>query len=179
MARPETDLIAPLIWNTKAPRKTKIFAWLLFKDRLSTALNLAHKNIISSDLCARCATLPEDSIHLFITCPLANRIWHQVGVLPQDDDLNELWDVPLPQHLPKNAWPFVLLSLLSSIWAARNDMLFRNVDQCSVITIRNLVSDLDLWSHRLVDTGDKEDVFSWRSYLSARCTVPLLFLQPF
>ena len=77
------------------------------------------------------------------------------------------------EHLPKNAWPIVLLALLSSIWAARNDMLFRNVDQCSVITIRNLLSDLDLWEHCLADTGDKEDVSSWRTYLSARCTVPL------
>ena len=75
MARPETDLIAPLIWNTKAPRKIKIFAWLLFKDRLNTAVNLTQKNIIPSDLCTRCATLPEDSTHLFISCPLANRIW--------------------------------------------------------------------------------------------------------
>ena len=118
MARPETDLNAPLIWNTKAPRKTKIFSWLLFKDRLSTAVNLAHKNIISSDLCTRCAMLPEDSTHLFLTCPLANRIWQRLGVLPHKADLNELWDAPLPQHLPKNAWPLILLALLSNIWAA-------------------------------------------------------------
>ena len=118
MTKPDTDLIAPLIWGTKAPRKIKIFAWLLFKDRLSTAVNLAHKNIIHSDLCTLCAMLPEDSTHLFITCPLANRIWQRMGVLPHEADLNELWDAPLPQHLPKNAWPLILLALLSNIWAA-------------------------------------------------------------
>ncbi|XP_040258075.1 uncharacterized protein [Aegilops tauschii subsp. strangulata] len=112
MTKPDTDLIAPLIWGTKAPRKIKIFAWLLFKDRLNTGVNLAQKHIISSNLCPRCATSPEDSTHIFITCPLANRIWQRVGFLPSSDDLNELWDTPLPQHLPKNAWSFVLLALL-------------------------------------------------------------------
>nr|XP_040254031.1 uncharacterized protein LOC120972617 [Aegilops tauschii subsp. strangulata] len=173
MTKPDMDLIAPLIWGTKAPRKIKIFVWLLFKDRLNTIVNLAHKHIISSNLCPRYAASPEDTTHLFIACPLANRIWQRVGFLPSTDDLNELWDIPLPQHLPKNAWPFVLLALLWKIWTARNDMLFRCIDQCFVMTIRNLISDLDLWSHRLIDTGDKEDVLSWRSYLSARCTVPL------
>ena len=46
MARPETDLMAPLIWSAKVPRKLKVFAWLLFKDRLNTRVNLAHKHII-------------------------------------------------------------------------------------------------------------------------------------
>ena len=173
MARPETDLMAPLIWSAKVPRKLKVFSWLLFKDRLNTRVNLARKHIIDSDICPRCATTTEDSNHLFITCPLANRIWQRVGFLPSSDDLNELWDTPLPQHLPKNAWSFILLALLSKIWAADNDMLFRNIDQCSVITLRNLVSDLDLWSHHLINNGDKEDIFSWRTYLSARCIVPL------
>ena len=85
----------------------------------------------------------------------------------------ELWDVTLPPHLSTPAWPLVLMELLWKIWAARNDMVFRNIDQSSVITLRNLISDLDLWSHRLVLTQDKEDVFSWRSYLSARCIVPM------
>uniref|UniRef100_A0A453SRC9 Reverse transcriptase zinc-binding domain-containing protein n=1 Tax=Aegilops tauschii subsp. strangulata TaxID=200361 RepID=A0A453SRC9_AEGTS len=84
---------------------------LLFKDRLNTRVNLAHKHIISSDLCPRCARLPEDSMHLFITCPLANRIWQRIGILPQTDDINELWDASLPHHLPKKAWSLVLMAL--------------------------------------------------------------------
>ncbi|XP_040243757.1 uncharacterized protein [Aegilops tauschii subsp. strangulata] len=112
MTKPDTDPIAPLIWGTKVPRKIKIFAWLLFKDRLNSAVNLAHKHIISSNICPRCATSPEDSTHIFITCPLANRIWQRLGLLPLSDDLNELWDTSLPQNLPTNAWSFVLLALL-------------------------------------------------------------------
>ena len=51
MARPDNNLIAPLIWSAKVPRKLKVFAWLLFKDRLNTIVNLAHKHIIDSDIC--------------------------------------------------------------------------------------------------------------------------------
>ncbi|SPT17523.1 unnamed protein product [Triticum aestivum] len=173
MVQPDNDLIAPLIWSAKSPRKLKIFTWLLFKDRLNTRVNLAHKHIIDSDICPRCARLPEDSSHLFITCPLANRIWQRLGLLPLTDGILDLWDVTIPPHLSTTAWPSVLLALLWMIWAARNDMVFRTVDQSSVITLRNLISVLDLWSHRLVETQDKEDVFSWLPYLSARCTVPM------
>ncbi|XBH70403.1 hypothetical protein VPH35_098069 [Triticum aestivum] len=142
MEQPDHGPHAPLIWTAKIPRKLKVFAWLLFKDRLNTRINLAHKHITASDICPRCARMPEDSSHLFITCPLANRIWQRLGLLPQSDDIIDLWDVAIPPHLPTSTWPSVLLALMWMIWSARNDM-------------------------------DKEDVFSWRSYLSARCTVPM------
>ncbi|XBI87029.1 hypothetical protein VPH35_025165 [Triticum aestivum] len=173
MARPDCDPLAPIIWHSKVPRKIKIFTWLLFKDRLNTRANLVHKHIISTDVCPRCAMLPEDSMHLFLTCPVANRVWQRLGILPQAEGIIDLWDAPIPHQLPHKAWPFILMSLLWKIWAARNDMLFRNIDQRSVITLRALISDLDLWSHRLMERCDKEDVSSWRSYLSARCIVPL------
>lgn len=60
----------------------------------------------------------------------------------------------------------VLVTALRKIWAACNGILFRSIDQRSVITLRLIISDLDMWSHSLMKLGDKEDVFSWRSYLS-------------
>lgn len=144
MRKSDLDLIAPLIWQSKAPQKLKVFAWLLFKNRLNTRVNLAHKSIISSNLCPRCLQLSEDTIHLFITCPLADRVWQRVGIVPLAADINELWDLALPRHLPPKAWPLVLLTILWKIWAARNDMLFRSTNQRFVITLRLVISDLDL-----------------------------------
>ena len=100
MARPDNVPLASLIWCSKDPRKINFFSWLLFKDRLNTRVNLAHKHIISSDICPRCALLPEDFMHLFVTFPLANQIWQHIGILPQTDDITELWDTPLPHKLP-------------------------------------------------------------------------------
>ena len=56
ITRPDADLMAPLIWSAKVPRKLKVFAWLLFKDRLNTRVNLACKHIIDLDIRHRCAT---------------------------------------------------------------------------------------------------------------------------
>lgn len=150
-----------------------MFAWLLFKNRLNTRANLAHKHIITNNLCPRCHQLCEDTAHLFITCLLADRVWQRLGIAPMSDDVKDLWDAALPCHMPAKAWPLVLLSTQWKIWAARSEMLFRSIDQRSVITLRLIISDLDLWSHRTMKSGDKEDVFLWRSYLSARSLVPL------
>ena len=115
MARPDCDPLAPIIWQSKVPRKIKIFTWLLFKDRLNTRANLAHKNIIPTDVCPRCAMLPEDTMHLFLACPVANRVWQRLGILPHADGIIDLWDAPIPQHLPHKAWPLILMSLLWKI----------------------------------------------------------------
>ncbi|KAE8777828.1 putative LRR receptor-like serine/threonine-protein kinase [Hordeum vulgare] len=44
---------ADCIWSFKATIKVKIFAWLLFKDRLNTKANLLRKTIIHDFSCPR------------------------------------------------------------------------------------------------------------------------------
>jgi hypothetical protein len=37
------------IWETCVPNKVKVFAWLYFKDRLSTRSNLHAEHVLDSD----------------------------------------------------------------------------------------------------------------------------------
>lgn len=173
LREPDIDYNAPLIWRSQVPNKIKVFAWLLFRDRLNTRANLVHKHIITDSACPRCQLQPEDAIHLFISCPYAGRIWQRIGITPSSLVVSDLWDAPLPQVTPASVWPFVLLTILWKIWEARNDKLFRSVDRRSSSSCRLILSDLDLWSHRLLKPGDKEAVSSWRLFLSARCSVPM------
>jgi hypothetical protein len=58
-----------LIWNSRAPNKVKIFAWLVQLDRLNTRANLHRQTIIDHDECPTCPSITEDRNHLFFECP--------------------------------------------------------------------------------------------------------------
>lgn len=73
------------IWSSKATIKVKIFAWLLFRDRLNTKANLHHKNIADSAACPRCHDPCEDAIHLVCRCSFAEQVWILLGFSPPTD----------------------------------------------------------------------------------------------
>lgn len=54
-----TDPHGCRIWKTRLPNKVKIFAWLYFRDRLSTRSNLLAKHVVDDDVCQRPAVLDE------------------------------------------------------------------------------------------------------------------------
>jgi hypothetical protein len=49
------DIHGHHIWGTRLPNKVKVFAWLYFKDRLSTRANLFAKHVLDEDACQRCS----------------------------------------------------------------------------------------------------------------------------
>jgi hypothetical protein len=114
------------IWATRVANKVKIFAWLFFKDRLSTKANLFAKHIMGDEQCFRCKQIPEDKQHLFFLCADSVQLWStiQLDHLLMTDD-NDLWDACLPPGLSKAVWPFVLLTTVWRIWDGRNGETFR------------------------------------------------------
>ena len=48
------DMHSIPIWSSCVPTRVKIFAWLLFRDRLNTKCNLLRKHMVSDALCPRC-----------------------------------------------------------------------------------------------------------------------------
>ncbi|KAE8772586.1 Myosin-2 heavy chain [Hordeum vulgare] len=140
--------------------------------RLNCKANLYQKHISPDSRCPRCNHHYENTDHIFLHCPLTRRIWQRLGILTPDY-IEELWDIHDPVSTTRSIWPFILLLLLWKIWAARNAMTFRSIDQHSAITIRLMITELDLWSHRPCNNADKESAFSWRLFLSSRLRVPM------
>lgn len=64
----EIDVHGQRIWGSRVPNKVKIFAWLYFKDRLSTRTNLYAKHILDTERCERCSMDDEDRHHVFFGC---------------------------------------------------------------------------------------------------------------
>ena len=56
-----------------------MFAWLYFKDRLSTRSNLHAKHVLDSDQCQRCAGSIEDKHHTFFGCAVSASVWRKIG----------------------------------------------------------------------------------------------------
>jgi hypothetical protein len=68
------------IWGTRAPNKVKVFAWLYFKDRLTTRSNLYAKHVLDDDQCQRCTNHVEDKHHVFFSCDASSELWDKLGL---------------------------------------------------------------------------------------------------
>lgn len=143
MSQQDGDPIAKAIWHNRAPIKVRIFAWLLFRDRLNSSANLAVKNVINTTNCSRRTSDFEDMEHIFICCPLAARIWRQLGIDP-GHSIQGLWDCCTSNGLDRYVWPFVMFAILWKIWDVRNGMAFRGEATSCNMSIRNIVDDIDL-----------------------------------
>lgn len=170
---PQDDLHAKLIWKSRVPSKIKVFAWLVFKGRLNTKAKLAHKSITPNADCPRCSFNHEDTDHLLIACPLAARIWQRLRIQVLANNTSLLWDALVPHGLDDSVWPFILMAILWRIWDAGNAKAFKSLDTHPSLSLKLIGTDLDLWSHRLSKPCDKDVVFSWRSFLSSRSSVPM------
>lgn len=146
----DADIHAGWIWRTRVPNKVKVFAWLYFKDRLSTRSNLYAKHIVDSVTCELCSRSTEDRHHVFFGCDESLRTWSMLGlsgICGVGD--GEIWTASILMALDKNLWPFVLLAILWRIWDARNGHIFRSERFCSRMVLARVRDDLVTWQKRL------------------------------
>jgi hypothetical protein len=160
------DPEASQIWNSKVPKKVKVFGWLLHLNKINTRANLLHKHIISSDICPRCQAQPEDRNHLFFSCPASAAIWRHMRLTPNTISFSDIWSSPLPTNLPRSVWNTVALIILWKIWDAWNAKVFRNIDQPHTLTVKNIISDLTLWTHCFKQASLRVDADLWRHHLT-------------
>ncbi|KAF5200412.1 hypothetical protein FRX31_010001, partial [Thalictrum thalictroides] len=64
-----------LVWEVKVPSFVKFFMWSLVWNRILTVDQLAAKGIIVPNSCVMCANTPEDTHHLFLSCPVSLQVW--------------------------------------------------------------------------------------------------------
>ncbi|KAE8777742.1 Phosphatase YidA [Hordeum vulgare] len=102
---------ADRIWGMRATIKVKIFAWLLFRDRLNTNVNLHCKTIALDSLCPRSVHHLEDVSHLALYCPRAIKVGHLLGLHPPPN-IDYIWNTITPVGLDINIWPTVALAIL-------------------------------------------------------------------
>jgi hypothetical protein len=156
-----------VIWSCPTPSKVSAFVWQLLHDRIPTRLNLMRRGIIDAvgDFsCPCCHESAESSLHLFIYCDVALRVW--AGVFAWLD---------LPFSLPHNL--FSLLSFFTfnggksirkglcmvwsavvwALWRHRNSIVFENGSVNSAEVLDGIM------------------VSAWKWWISHSKTHPLLY----
>ncbi|GAU22350.1 hypothetical protein TSUD_106780 [Trifolium subterraneum] len=109
------------LWHVSAPEKLKFFFWTMLHNSLPTRDMLAHRGIITRNLCPRCSNHAETTIHCLRDCDFVNRIWKSIGFL--DQNFFQGVDVYAWLHNGLNS-PTMMLFIAGIwwIWRARNAM---------------------------------------------------------
>jgi hypothetical protein len=82
------------IWNSLAPKKCKIFAWLALHNIINTRERMTRKGIISDSACPFRCQIDEKLTHLLFACPHSSVIWQKFLIPVQGGhDFHSLQDV--------------------------------------------------------------------------------------
>jgi hypothetical protein len=68
----------------RATPKVKILTWKICRNALATQINMARRDMATSNLCQICRQEAEDTFHVFMRCPYARSLWLA---------MKEVWDL--------------------------------------------------------------------------------------
>lgn len=132
--RPQEEITYPVnwlsdIWNIKTSPKLKDFLWRVVRKAIPVSSNLERRGFPSFN--CKCGA-PEDDLHVFLTCPLAEEVWslspivcRPIASTPSLAEFIKLGKsyTPLPPTgLSDPLWPWIVWNL----WKARNKSVFDN-----------------------------------------------------
>ncbi|KAF8731854.1 hypothetical protein HU200_015798 [Digitaria exilis] len=132
--------MARVNWDCFAPKKVKIFFWILRHERTRTCASLHRHGARDLPDCPFCPGVAEEADHLFVTCPR----------------LADLWSRLLPKQNPPSSIQGVVAAICSTFAApnttahtaavgARNAMVFRTLQEDAPTMARHLQQHIELW----------------------------------
>jgi len=103
------------LWHKDVPLKVVLFAWRLFRDRLSTKDNLFRRGVLDQNTleCVAACGSAKSSTQLLLHCNIFGSVWHFI----------HKWldiSVVVPQSLPEH---FIQFSYLGGSSKARQSIL--------------------------------------------------------
>jgi hypothetical protein len=138
------------VWRNYAPPRVKFFGWLLVQGRVHCKANLLKKHIVEDDSCDLCSQSSESCDHLFFVCPVARSFWSHLGwdpsLLPS---VESLWEIPCPDHIPKELFSTLVLLCCWNIWNHRHDVVFRHLAPSLQRLLASCKATCRDWSCRL------------------------------
>jgi hypothetical protein len=123
------------LWESPAPSKVIAFSWQLLYDRIPTRFNLQVRGIMAMDRpweCLGCVGRLETSLHLFLHCPCAMKIWRdifkwlgvEVVIPPSVESLFEVFRGLGRNSKIRKGYMLIWHVTLWVIWKARNNAIF-------------------------------------------------------
>ncbi|CAL5065864.1 unnamed protein product [Urochloa decumbens] len=160
MAPPLSDIN----WVSFAPKKVKIFFWILRHGRMRTRDSLHRHGALDSPDCPFCPGQSEDLDHLFARCPRLAVFWARVlpGRSPPNSarDAAELVAGLLTAH-DAQLGHTAALGALWIVWKSRNRMVFDGICLDLDAMARLLHDHLMLWCCRAPRKLDVSPLHVW------------------
>ncbi|KAI3683245.1 hypothetical protein L1987_83746 [Smallanthus sonchifolius] len=163
------DLNGAIIWNNWVPKKVNILAWRANLGRLPTRLELAKRNIpLVSVACSCCGEAIESVEHLFVSCALAQSLWHIVSQwckIPsiyafEIKDLLEMHKFSRVSKKKAKMIHAIVLTSLWCLWKARNTLIFEGRQ----LSLANLVEEVKILGFLWVQCRSKSAALSWEDW---------------
>ena len=76
---PSSDCILSQVWKFNIPQKLKCFIWLAFNKKKNTLDNPCKRGWLGPNRCSLCKTDVESIDHMFVGCPFAQEVLHNLG----------------------------------------------------------------------------------------------------
>ena len=119
------------LWKLDVMPKIRVFLWQLCHNALPSRGTLLRRGLQLDPLCPMCSMDIEDSDHIFMHCPMAQKVWDmavQHQWIPSQPFVH--YGTPLREALhllAQNHYPRLsrVVLLLWSLWKSRNAFIFR------------------------------------------------------
>ncbi|XP_076944465.1 uncharacterized protein LOC143615131 [Bidens hawaiensis] len=156
-------------WNSWVPKKVNLVVWRAGLDRLPTWVALAAQNINVPLLdCAFCGDHNESVEHIFVSCGLAQAVWHAISYWCQVPAIyafrvRDLLELHKFSSIPKKkakVFYAIMLVALWRLWKARNEV----VHDGAVIHAARLVEEIKVISFLYVRNRAKITFVTWEDW---------------
>ncbi|CAN1750331.1 hypothetical protein LINPERHAP1_LOCUS4017 [Linum perenne] len=163
------DFPADVVWQPAVPSKIVCFCWKIFHRKVATLDNLQRKGLSLANRCVLCGSNSESVDHLFLRCVYSSEVWSLLssklfiyGPFPHGIvDLIEGWKGLNCMKRFTSAKKVILHFVLWSIWAERNDRVFRDTANSPLSTLHMIWFTIGDW---LPVDGSflNADLIAWR-----------------
>lgn len=164
----EVDKSAQLSWWSRIPNKVQVFAWLLFRNHLNAKPTSPVR-----------ALPPTRIVHIIPSQPRTQGTYSWPAPTPTESgsasvssrSLTPLMIFGTPrsqQGLITPSGPLCCLPSVENLGCSRCQESQSSRDLHSVATVKLIISDIDLWSHRLSKQSDMGAISSWQIFMPSR-----------
>jgi hypothetical protein len=142
---------ADTIWSCAAPKKGKVFAWLMIKGRIKVRSLLFRQNIVDDELCPFGCKEREIVEHFVLNCQRTTQILALLGIdLSNLSVLSDIYDTARDKcsDRKKKGWDLVITASMWTIWLSRNRKVFDDIEVPLHTTAKQCMETCKLWSLR-------------------------------
>ncbi|XP_024038343.1 uncharacterized protein LOC112097373 [Citrus clementina] len=151
------------IWLLTLPEKIRIFAWRAAKNLLPSAENLWKRKVLQEPLCQFCNKKLETIFHALVGCKVVQKIWK---ITRFEDDLKDsveqdMLSLLIELKLRRSKDDIELLvTILWMIWNARNNWIFKGVNDIPHVTVSKAEAVLEAFRRTQLPAATHIDIQS-------------------